>query len=193
MKIAIVGGTGSFGLALAQRVAAAGYDVVIGSRDAGRAGEAAAGIGGNVTTPDPSGLTTGGDGIGGTINIDTSGGTIDLGALTGFGIFGRGGTAQVGGAGTGGALNVDVRGGTIDLGDGVLVVGDGTGGAGTSLGGSRHCGAPPPWANTQRAPESTSACTAASACSGVARLCDQSSSVVMPESSASSVPSRLPA
>ena len=29
MKIAIVGGTGSFGLALAQRVAAAGYDVVI--------------------------------------------------------------------------------------------------------------------------------------------------------------------
>ena len=49
MKIAIVGGTGSFGLALAQRVAAAGYDVVIGSRVAGRAGEAAAGIGGTVT------------------------------------------------------------------------------------------------------------------------------------------------
>ena len=45
MRIAIVGGTGSFGLALAQRLAAAGYDVVIGSRDADRAAEAAAGIG----------------------------------------------------------------------------------------------------------------------------------------------------
>ena len=45
MRVAIVGGTGSFGLALAQRLAAAGYDVVIGSRDAGRAAEAAAGIG----------------------------------------------------------------------------------------------------------------------------------------------------
>jgi 8-hydroxy-5-deazaflavin:NADPH oxidoreductase len=45
MRIAIVGGTGSFGLALGQRLAAAGYDVVIGSRDADRAAEAAAGIG----------------------------------------------------------------------------------------------------------------------------------------------------
>ena len=45
MRVAIVGGTGSFGLALARRLAAAGYDVVIGSRDAGRAAEAAAGIG----------------------------------------------------------------------------------------------------------------------------------------------------
>ena len=43
MRIAIVGGTGSFGLALAQRLAAAGYEVVIGSRDAGRAAEAADG------------------------------------------------------------------------------------------------------------------------------------------------------
>jgi 8-hydroxy-5-deazaflavin:NADPH oxidoreductase len=42
--IAIVGGTGSFGLALARRLAAAGYEVVIGSRDAGRAAEAADGI-----------------------------------------------------------------------------------------------------------------------------------------------------
>lgn len=45
MRIAIVGGTGSFGLALGQRLAAAGYDVVIGSRDADRAAEAATGIG----------------------------------------------------------------------------------------------------------------------------------------------------
>ena len=46
MRVAIVGGTGSFGLALAQRLAAAGYDVVVGSRDAERAAEAAAGVGG---------------------------------------------------------------------------------------------------------------------------------------------------
>jgi NADPH-dependent F420 reductase len=45
VRVAIVGGTGSFGLALAQRLAAAGYDVVIGSRDAERAAEAAAGVG----------------------------------------------------------------------------------------------------------------------------------------------------
>jgi NADPH-dependent F420 reductase len=45
LRVAIVGGTGSFGLALARRLAAAGYDVVIGSRDAGRAAEAAGGIG----------------------------------------------------------------------------------------------------------------------------------------------------
>ena len=45
MRVAVVGGTGSFGLALARRLADAGYDVVIGSRDADRAGEAAATIG----------------------------------------------------------------------------------------------------------------------------------------------------
>jgi len=46
MKIALVGGTGSFGMALAVRLHAAGYDVVIGSRDAERARAAAAEIGG---------------------------------------------------------------------------------------------------------------------------------------------------
>ena len=39
MRIAIVGGTGSFGRALTERLAALGYDVVIGSRDAERAAE----------------------------------------------------------------------------------------------------------------------------------------------------------
>jgi NADPH-dependent F420 reductase len=37
VKIALIGGTGSFGLALAVRLREAGYDVVIGSRDAERA------------------------------------------------------------------------------------------------------------------------------------------------------------
>jgi 8-hydroxy-5-deazaflavin:NADPH oxidoreductase len=45
VKIAVVGGTGDFGLALARRLAAAGEDVVIGSRDAGRAAEKAAEVG----------------------------------------------------------------------------------------------------------------------------------------------------
>jgi NADPH-dependent F420 reductase len=45
MRIAVLGGTGSFGQALALRLAAAGYDVCIGSRDAGRAADAAAAIG----------------------------------------------------------------------------------------------------------------------------------------------------
>ena len=45
MKVAIVGGTGSFGMSLAKRLVAAGYEVVVGSRDAGRAAEAAAQIG----------------------------------------------------------------------------------------------------------------------------------------------------
>jgi NADPH-dependent F420 reductase len=50
VRIAILGGTGSFGLALARRLAALGEDeVVIGSRDATRAQEAAQEIGAGVT------------------------------------------------------------------------------------------------------------------------------------------------
>jgi NADPH-dependent F420 reductase len=45
VRVAIVGGTGDFGIALAKRLVAAGDDVVIGSRDAGRAREAAAPLG----------------------------------------------------------------------------------------------------------------------------------------------------
>jgi hypothetical protein len=45
MRVAVVGGTGDFGLALAQRLVEAGEDVVVGSRDAGRAAEKAAEIG----------------------------------------------------------------------------------------------------------------------------------------------------
>jgi NADPH-dependent F420 reductase len=45
MRIALLGGTGSFGTALAVRLKDAGYDVVIGSRDAGRAAAAAAELG----------------------------------------------------------------------------------------------------------------------------------------------------
>ncbi len=45
MKVAIVGGTGDFGLALARRLVEAGDEVVIGSRDAARALEKAAAVG----------------------------------------------------------------------------------------------------------------------------------------------------
>jgi 8-hydroxy-5-deazaflavin:NADPH oxidoreductase len=45
VKVAVVGGTGDFGLALAQQLVAAGVDVVIGSRDASRAQEKANEIG----------------------------------------------------------------------------------------------------------------------------------------------------
>ena len=44
MRIAVVGGTGDFGLALAQRLVEAGEEVVVGSRDAERAQEKASGI-----------------------------------------------------------------------------------------------------------------------------------------------------
>lgn len=45
MRVAVIGGTGSFGLALAKRLVAAGYDVIVGSRDASRAQAAGATIG----------------------------------------------------------------------------------------------------------------------------------------------------
>jgi NADPH-dependent F420 reductase len=45
MRIAVLGGTGDFGLALAQRLVEAGEDVVIGSREAERAQEKAAEVG----------------------------------------------------------------------------------------------------------------------------------------------------
>lgn len=45
MKIALIGGTGSFGTALAVRLREAGYAVVIGSRDAERARAAATDLG----------------------------------------------------------------------------------------------------------------------------------------------------
>ena len=45
MKIAIVGGTGAFGLALGARLVEAGDEVVIGSRDAERAREKAQEVG----------------------------------------------------------------------------------------------------------------------------------------------------
>ena len=53
MKIALLGGTGSFGIALAVRLHEAGYDVVIGSRDAERARAAGAEVGvGGATNED---------------------------------------------------------------------------------------------------------------------------------------------
>ena len=45
MKVAIVGGTGDFGLALARRLVEAGDEVVVGSRDAERAQEKANEVG----------------------------------------------------------------------------------------------------------------------------------------------------
>lgn len=45
MKVAVVGGTGSFGRAVAVRLLDAGVEVVIGSRDAGRASETALELG----------------------------------------------------------------------------------------------------------------------------------------------------
>src|SRR4051812_45150859 len=50
MKVAVVGGTGDFGLALAKQLVAAGEDVVIGSRDAARAAEKAAEVGARGST-----------------------------------------------------------------------------------------------------------------------------------------------
>jgi 8-hydroxy-5-deazaflavin:NADPH oxidoreductase len=51
LRVAVLGGTGSFGRALAARLAALGTDdVIIGSRDAGRAAEAALELGGGRVT-----------------------------------------------------------------------------------------------------------------------------------------------
>jgi len=54
VKVAVIGGTGDFGLALAARLAGAGVEVVIGSRDAARAEEKAreAGAGGGAANED---------------------------------------------------------------------------------------------------------------------------------------------
>lgn len=49
MKVAILGGTGSFGGALAKRLAVVGEEVVIGSRDAERARASASELGGSAT------------------------------------------------------------------------------------------------------------------------------------------------
>jgi 8-hydroxy-5-deazaflavin:NADPH oxidoreductase len=50
VKVAVVGGTGTFGVALATRLVAAGYDVLIGSRDTDRAVAAAEPLGANGMT-----------------------------------------------------------------------------------------------------------------------------------------------
>ena len=50
MKVAVVGGTGSFGRAVARRLVDAGISVVVGSRDAERAMEAAESVGADGAT-----------------------------------------------------------------------------------------------------------------------------------------------
>jgi 8-hydroxy-5-deazaflavin:NADPH oxidoreductase len=45
VRVAVVGGTGSFGQAVAKRLVEAGLNVIVGSRDAERAGQAAAAVG----------------------------------------------------------------------------------------------------------------------------------------------------
>ena len=55
-KIAIVGGTGDLGSGLAKRWARAGHEIVIGSRDAGRAGDTAARFNEEAETSSISGL-----------------------------------------------------------------------------------------------------------------------------------------
>lgn len=55
-KIAIVGGTGDLGSGLAKRWARAGHEIVIGSRDAGRAGDTAARFNEEAGTSSISGL-----------------------------------------------------------------------------------------------------------------------------------------
>ena len=55
-KIAIVGGTGDLGSGLAKRWARAGHEIVIGSRDAGRAGDTATRFNEEAGTSSISGL-----------------------------------------------------------------------------------------------------------------------------------------
>ncbi|MCR8547510.1 NADPH-dependent F420 reductase [Salipiger sp. P9] len=57
-KIAIIGGTGALGAGIAGRLARAGYPVVIGSRDAAKAGAAALEIGDGVTGSDYAGAAS---------------------------------------------------------------------------------------------------------------------------------------
>jgi 8-hydroxy-5-deazaflavin:NADPH oxidoreductase len=58
-RVPIIGGTGALGFGLALRLTRAGTPVVIGSRDAGRAAEAAAGVKQQVPDADVSGLENG--------------------------------------------------------------------------------------------------------------------------------------
>jgi 8-hydroxy-5-deazaflavin:NADPH oxidoreductase len=55
--VAIIGGTGALGSGLARRIAAAGYAVIIGSRTAEKAAEAARGIAHPTTASAPRGAT----------------------------------------------------------------------------------------------------------------------------------------
>ena len=59
MSIGLIGGTGPEGKGLAVRFALAGYDIVIGSRDAGRASYAAAAIGSIIDGSNGIGVVTG--------------------------------------------------------------------------------------------------------------------------------------
>jgi NADPH-dependent F420 reductase len=63
-RVGVIGGTGSEGRGLAIRLAAAGYSVALGSRDAARARETAAALRGRLTAARPGGAAvdiTGGD------------------------------------------------------------------------------------------------------------------------------------
>ena len=57
MRIALIGGTGGFGMALAVRIRESGHEVVIGSRDAERAQAAAAELGVEGATNDAAART----------------------------------------------------------------------------------------------------------------------------------------
>ncbi|MEE8362631.1 MAG: NAD(P)-binding domain-containing protein, partial [Dehalococcoidia bacterium] len=58
-RLGLLGGTGPEGRGLAARFALAGHDVVIGSRDAGRAADAAARVTGRLDGHDGCGAVTG--------------------------------------------------------------------------------------------------------------------------------------